>query len=130
MFAALLGVTAALPTPLPAGVERMNVTRSADGSQLVIELRRRRKVTCYDADGPYAAACRVIGGRLCCETGGWLPPPYNRVEEVVRERYVVDCASGRFDQQGDGRGWQPLAVDAVVRAVAEAQCAAGRPPTP
>ncbi len=122
MLAALLAVTTNLGMALPPGTEVLGIHRSADGSRLTIDLIRQRSVTCYDSDGPSAADCRVIRGRLCCGTGGWLPPPYNKVEEAVPIRYVIDCCSRRFDQRGDGRGWQPLEADQAVRAVAEAHC--------
>lgn len=126
MFVDLLVASTVVSTPLPSGTEVIRILRSPDGSSLTVDLRRRRKVTCYD-QGPYSAACRVIGGRLCCESGGWLPPPHNRVEEVVRSRVVIDCSSRRFDEKGDGRGWQPLEKDAAIRAIAADHCAASQP---
>jgi hypothetical protein len=84
-------------------MELLGIVRSADGSRLTVDLRRRRKVSCFEA-------------------GGWLPPPHNRVEEVVRIRIVIDCLSRRFDEHGDGLGWQPLEKDAAVRAIAADHC--------
>jgi hypothetical protein len=123
--------TVAAPTaaaPLLAQAEPVrDVQRSADGSRLTVVLRRAEEVTCYDSDTQPSAACRVIRGRLCCESGGWLPPPYNRAVVEERVTYVIDCPGRRFDRRGDGRGWQPLERDAVVAEVAAAQCpAAGR----
>jgi hypothetical protein len=99
-----------------------SVQRSANGSRLTVVLLRAEEVRCYDSDTQGSAACRVIRGRLCCEAGGWLPPPYNRA--VVEERviYVIDCPTRRFDRRGDGRGWQLLESDAVVAEVAAANC--------
>jgi hypothetical protein len=119
-------VTVAAPTvaaPLLAQAETvLNVQRSADGSRLTVVLRRAEEVTCFDSDTQPSAACRVIRGRLCCESGGWLPPPYNRAVVEERVTYVIDCPSRRFDRRGDGRGWQLLESDAVVAEVAAANC--------
>jgi hypothetical protein len=127
MLGILLAGATTPPAPLPAGTELVRIVRSSDGSRLTVDLRRRQKVTCFDADGPYSAACRVIRGRLCCETGGWLPPPYNRVEEEITIRAVIDCRTGRFDRRGDGRGWQPLGQDAALQAIAAQHCPASHP---
>jgi hypothetical protein len=128
LIAATAFATVATPTvatPLLAQAETvLDVQRSADGSRLTVVLRRAEEVTCYDSDTQPSAACRVIRGRLCCESGGWLPPPYNRAVVEERVTYVIDCPSRRFDRRGDGRGWQPLERDAVVAEVAQAQCPA------
>jgi hypothetical protein len=126
MIASLIAATVAAPLLAQANGETvLSVQRSADGSQLTVVLRRTEQVTCFDSDTQSSAACRVIRGRLCCESGGWLPPPYNRA--VVEERVitVIDCPTGRFDRRGDGLGWQPIERDAVVAGVAAAQCPAG-----
>jgi hypothetical protein len=115
------------PAPLPAGTELIRIVPSRDGSRLTVDLRRRQRVTCFDADGPYSAGCRVIRGRLCCETGGWLPPPYDRVEQEILIRAVIDCPRGRFDRRGDGRGWQGLARDPALQAIAGRHCPASPP---
>ena len=126
LIAATAFVTVAAPTvaaPLLAQAETvLNVQRSADGSRLTVVLRRAEEVTCFDSDTQPSAACRVIRGRLCCESGGWLPPPYNRAVVEERVTYVIDCPSRRFDRRGDGRGWQLLESDAVVAEVAAANC--------
>jgi hypothetical protein len=130
MIASLIAATAfatvAAPTvaaPLLAQAETvLDVQRSADGSRLTVVVRRAEEVTCFDSDTQPSAACRVIRGRLCCESGGWLPPPYNRAVVEERVTYVIDCPSRRFDRRGDGRGWQPLEGDAALGEVAEAQC--------
>lgn len=127
MLGILLADTTVLPATLPEGTELVRVVPAGDGSRLSVDLRRRRRITCFDADGPYSSACRVIGGRLCCETGGWLPPPYNRMEEVILIRAVIDCPSSRFDRRGDGRGWQPLGMDAALQAIAARHCSAPPP---
>ena len=130
MIASLIAATAfatvAAPTvaaPLLAQAETvLNVQRSADGSRLTVVLRRAEEVTCFDSDTQGSAACRVIRGRLCCESGGWLPPPYNRAVVEERVTYVIECPSRRFDRHGDGRGWKLLESDAVVAEVAAANC--------
>ena len=128
LIAATAFVTVAAPSvaaPLLAQAETvLDVQRSADGSRLTVVLRRAEEVTCFDSDTQPSAACRVIRGRLCCESGGWLPPPYNRAVVEERVTTVIDCPTGRFDRRGDGRGWQPLERDAVVAEVAAAQCPA------
>ena len=127
MLGILLAGATVPPAPLPEGTELVRIVPARDGSRLTVDLRRRRRVTCFDADGPYSSACRVIGGRLCCEAGGWLPPPYNRMEEVILIRAVIDCTSSRFDRIGDGRGWQPLGKDAAIEAIAGQHCPATPP---
>jgi len=103
----------------------LSVQRSADGSQLTVVMRRTEQVTCFDSDTQPSAGCRVIRGRLCCESGGWLPPPYNRALVEERVTTVIDCPTGRFDRRGDGGGWQPSERDPVLAEVAAAQCPAG-----
>jgi hypothetical protein len=126
--ATAVATAATAAAPLLAQAETvLEVQRSADGSRLTVVLRRAEEVTCYDSDTQPSAACRVIRGRLCCESGGWLPPPYNRAVVEERVTYVIDCPSRRFDRRGDGRGWQPLERDAVVAEVAHAQCPAATP---
>jgi hypothetical protein len=123
--------TVAAPTaaaPLLAQAETvLDVQRSADGSRLTVVLRRAEEVTCYDSDTQPSAACRVIRGRLCCESGGWLPPPYNRAVVEERVTTVIDCPTGRFDRRGDGRGWQPLEREAALAQLAADNCPAAGP---
>jgi len=128
MIASLIAATVAAPLLAQANGETvLSVQRSADGSRLTVVLRRTEEVTCFDCDNQACVACRVIRGRLCCEAGGWLPPPYNRAVVEQRVTYVIDCPGRRFDRRGDGLGWQPIERDAVVAEVAAAQCpAAGR----
>lgn len=131
-FAATPAVPGAATPPPPAPAETLqaqaetvlDVQRSADGSRLTVVVRRAEEVTCFDCDNQSCVACRVIRGRLCCEAGGWLPPPYNRALVEERVTYVIDCSTRRFDRLGDGRGWQRLEGDAVVAEVAAAQCPA------
>jgi hypothetical protein len=128
LIAATAFVTVAAPSvaaPLLAQAETvLDVQRSADGSRLTVVLRRAEEVTCFDSDTQPSAACRVIRGRLCCESGGWLPPPYNRAVVEERVTYVIDCPSRRFDRRGDGRGWQPLESDPALAEVAADNCPA------
>jgi len=124
---AIAAASAAATVQLAQADTLLNVQRSADGSRLTVVLRRAEEVRCFDSDTQSAAACRVIRGRLCCESGGWLPPPYNRAVVEERVTYVIDCPTGRFDRRGDGRGWQPLERDADLAEVAEANCPAAGP---
>lgn len=124
MIASLVSVTAAATLQLAQADRLLDVQRSADGSRLTVVLRRAEEVTCYDSDTQPSAACRVIRGRLCCESGGWLPPPYNRALVEERVTYVIDCPTGRFDRRGDGRGWQPLERDVALSEVAADNCPA------
>ena len=128
MIASLIAASVAAPLLAQANGETvLSVQRSADGSQLTVVVRRAEEVTCFDCDNQACVACRVIRGRLCCEAGGWLPPPYNRAVVEQRVTTVIDCPTGRFDRRGDGLGWQPIERNAVVAEVAAAQCpAAGR----
>jgi hypothetical protein len=49
------------------------------------------------------------------------------MEEEILIRAVIDCPSGRFDRQGDGRGWQALAKDAALQTIADQHCPASQP---
>jgi hypothetical protein len=128
MIASLLAVTAAATAAATVQVAQadtlLNVQRSAGGSRLTVVLRQAEEVRCFDSDTQSAAACRVIRGRLCCESGGWLPPPYNRAVVEERVSYVIDCPTRRFDRKGDGRGWLPLERNVALLEIAEDNCPA------